>query len=55
MKEYISRKEALAFPLANGDYDKKNANEHFIFGCETYKEYLEQLPVIWIKDGESDE
>ena len=45
MSEYINRDTALSFPFANGQYDHKNANEHFIFGCETYREWLEQLPV----------
>ena len=45
MAEYIEREVALSFPFANGEYDHDNANEHFIFGCETYKEWLEQIPV----------
>ena len=44
MVDYISREAALSFPFANDKYDHENANEHFIFGCETYKEWLEQLP-----------
>ena len=43
--EYIKRDEALSFPWANGKYDHEHANEHFIYGLETYKEWLEQLPV----------
>ena len=46
MPRYIDADSALAFPLANGKYDRKNANKRFIYGCETYKEYLEQLPTI---------
>lgn len=42
--DLISRELAMSFPFANGKYDHENANEHFIFGCETYKEWLEQLP-----------
>lgn len=42
----IDRDTALSFPYANGQYDKANANEDFILGCETYKEWLEQLPII---------
>ena len=45
MAEYIDRTAALSFPFANGEYDHEHANEHFIYGCETYKEWLEQLPV----------
>ena len=48
--DYINRKDALSFPFANGKYDKENANEHFIFGCETYREWLEQLPVKRLED-----
>ena len=43
---YIDRELALSLPFANGHYDHENANEHFIFGCETYKEWLETLPVV---------
>ena len=43
---YIDRELALSHPFANGHYDHENANEHFIFGCETYKEWLETLPVV---------
>lgn len=44
MAEYIDRKTALSFPFANGKYDHEHANKHFIFGCESYKEWLETLP-----------
>lgn len=46
MPRYIDRDIALSHPFANGQYDKENANEHFIFGYEGYKEWLEQLPTI---------
>ena len=46
MSKYIDRELALSLPFANGHYDHENANEHFIFGCETYKEWLETLPVV---------
>lgn len=46
MPKYIDRDIALSHPFANGQYDKENANEHFIFGYEGYKEWLEQLPII---------
>lgn len=42
----ISRESAISFPFANGKYDKKNANEDFIAGCESYREWLEQLPTV---------
>lgn len=43
---YISRTKALEFPFANGRYDKEHADPAFIRGCETYREWLEQLPVV---------
>ena len=45
MAEYIDKDAALAFPFANGNYDRKNANADFIRGCESYREYLESIPV----------
>lgn len=45
MAEYIDRIAALSFPFANGEYDHEHANEHFIYGCETYKEWVEGLPI----------
>lgn len=44
MAEYIKREDALEFPFANGIYDHEHANEHFISGCESYREWLEQIP-----------
>ena len=44
MSDYIKREDALNFPFANGIYDHDHANEHFINGCETYREWLGQLP-----------
>ena len=64
MAEYINRDDALSHPFANGRYDHKNANEDFILGFESYKEWLETLPIAdvrenvrgeWIYDGEYDE
>lgn len=43
-KEYIEREAALAFPFANGQYDRENADPHFINGCESYREWLETIP-----------
>lgn len=43
---YISRTKALEFPFANGKYDKEHAEPAFIRGCESYREWLEQLPVV---------
>lgn len=44
MSKYIEQELALSFPFANGRYDHENANEHFIIGCESYKEWLENIP-----------
>ena len=44
MAEYIDRDLALSFPFGRGEYDHKNANPHFVNGCETYKEWLEAIP-----------
>ena len=56
--ELISREEALSHPFANGKYDKENANYDFILGFESYKEWLETLPIVkdrpngeWNDDG----
>lgn len=49
MIEYIDRTAALSFPFANGEYDHEHANKHFIYGCETYKEWLESLPAADVK------
>lgn len=60
-KEYISREVALAFPFANGQYDRENADPHFINGCESYREWLETIPTadvverklgVWVWDDE---
>lgn len=42
--DYISREVVLSFPFANGQYDREHADEHFIHGCESYREWIEQLP-----------
>lgn len=46
MGAYIDRKQALSHPFANNEYDHEHANEHFILGFESYREWLEQLPTI---------
>ena len=51
MNEYIDRELALSFPFANGRYDHEHAELHYIFGCETYKEWLETLPSVSIDQG----
>lgn len=49
-RELISREEALSHPFANGKYDRKNADINFILGHESYKEWLETLPVFTEQD-----
>lgn len=49
MAEYIERELALSHPFANGHYDHKNANEEFILGHKSYKEWLEDLPTADVK------
>lgn len=46
MGVYIDRKQALSHPFANGKYDHEHANEDFILGFESYREWLEGLPTI---------
>lgn len=46
MAQFINRKVALSHPLANGKYDREHANEHFIAGFESYKEWIEGLPFV---------
>lgn len=49
MGDYISREMAMSMRLANGLYDHENANEHFIMGLETYKEWLEFVPAADVR------
>lgn len=44
MSDYISRDVAMAFPLGYDHYDKEHGNEHFIYGVETYREWIESVP-----------
>ena len=44
MADYIDREALRQFPIRKDHYDKKNGNEHFIFGIETVMEYAESLP-----------
>ncbi len=45
MTDYISREAAISHPFANGQYDHAHANKDFINGFNSYKEWLECLPV----------
>ena len=42
----IDADELLKFPIRFDKYDKKNGNEHFVFGIESVLEYAENLPTI---------
>lgn len=48
MTSFINRDIALSHPFANGHYDHEHANEHFILGYESYKEWMEYLPATEI-------
>lgn len=50
--KFIRRDEALSHPFANGQYDHEHANQDFIIGMETYKEWLEYLSVTEIPFNE---
>lgn len=52
--DLIERDAALSHPFANGHYDHEHADEHFIFGHESYKEWLEYLPVVIPSNREAD-
>ena len=57
MSEYIDKELALSFPWANGKYDHEHADENFILGLETYKEWLETLEptdAVEVKHGKWD-
>lgn len=50
MNDLISREEALSHPFANDKYDKENVNLDYILGFESYKEWLETLPIVDIME-----
>lgn len=54
MTEYINKELALSMPFANGRYDHEHADENFILGLETYKEWLETLPTIEVSADKDD-
>lgn len=45
-KEYIEKEAALEFPKY---LDREHGNKHFIWGVETYAEYLQGLPPADVK------
>ena len=52
MTDFIDRNTALSFPYANRKYDHEHADGHFILGCESYREWLETLPIVKQQTGE---
>ena len=42
--DYISRQAAIDYPLSWEHYDKENGSRKFIYGVESYREYIEYLP-----------
>lgn len=46
MADYIDRVQALGYPLSLEHYDKENGNKHFIYGVESYLEYIDGLPSV---------
>ena len=42
----IDLDELLKFPIRIEHYDKKNGDEHFVYGVEAVLEYAENLPTI---------
>lgn len=48
----IDLDELLKFPIRLDKYDKKNGNEHFVYGIESVLEFAEHLPTIDAVDKE---
>lgn len=44
MSRYIKLEDLQKFPIRINHYDKKNGNEHFVYGVESVLEYAEYLP-----------
>lgn len=44
---FVDANALLSMPLLNGEYDKKNANEHFMFGIETAVEMIKNAPTAF--------
>lgn len=42
----IDAEELLNMPFLNGQYDKKNANRHFVSGILAVKEMIENMPIV---------
>lgn len=54
MSDNISRQAAMAYPLSWEHYDVEHGDRKFIFGVESYREYIEHLPSVdeWIPCSE---
>ena len=46
MSDYISRADAVAYPLGFDHYDNENGSREFICGVESYREYIQHLPSV---------
>lgn len=44
MSRYVKLEDLQKFPIRINYYDKKNGNEHFVYGVESVLEYAEYLP-----------
>ena len=44
--DYISRADAMGYPLGFDHYDKENGSREFICGVESYREYIQHLPSV---------
>lgn len=44
MSSYISKIEALKYPIRINNYDTKNGNKDFVAGVESVMEYIDELP-----------
>ena len=54
MSRYIKLEDLQKFPIRINHYDKKNGNEHFVYGVESVLEYAEYLPtadVVEVRHG----
>ena len=47
--DFISRVDALAYPLSFDHYDKENGSREFIYGVESYREYIQHLPSVSVE------
>ena len=48
---YVRLEDIQKFPIRKDHHDKRNGNEHFIYGIESLMEYIELLPRWKIEDN----